>query len=554
MIVCWVVTAILSTITGAITPFIDSRILSAITEFVPNEIVVFLCISLAIKLFDSLVNYFSMLISERLENDIILNLKRDFAKILYKLEVKNFDKEGTGLFADRINMEPSSIAYGVYNLRHRFISLLSSAGVFVFLIVISWEITLLIFILSFLSILVERIRIKIWENYRKENDTLREENYSIFSEFIRGVRDIKVLNISDYVIDKIYNSQKNIHEHDFNHLKKTRFFSNFSFVFTSLSTFLVMILGIYLINIDRMSAANLIVVYMYLNRAYNFFYEITSINDAIARLDVSIDRLCELTENEIYPQEKFGDTVVDKLKGNIEFKNVNFSYTEDKKVLKNVNFKIDANTTVAFVGESGQGKTTIFNIISKLYSTSDNTVFIDGYDINTLSEDSLRNNISIITQNPYLFNVSIKENLKMVNPSISDKELKKRIKECSLDDFVNNLKDKFDTKIGEGGFTISGGQRQRLALARTLIKDSSIVLLDEATSALDNKTQEKIQNTIKEISKEKTVLIIAHRLSTIIKCDKIFVVDKGRIVGVGTHKELSRNCKVYKDLYEGEKF
>ena len=221
-------------------------------------------------------------------------------------------------------------------------------------------------------------------------------------------------------------------------------------------------------------------------------------------------------------------------------------------MLKGLSFKVKANETVAFVGKSGAGKTTIFSLLCKLYDVNGGQIKIDGVDIRELDEESIRNNITIISQNPYIFNMSIKDNLKLVKENITDEEIKKACELACLDDFVESLPNKYDTVVGEGGVNLSGGQRQRLAIARAFIQETEIILFDEATSALDNETQAKIQQAINNLKENYTILIIAHRLSTIINSDRILVIDDGKIVGEGKHNELLKTNKIYKNLYNSE--
>ena len=223
-----------------------------------------------------------------------------------------------------------------------------------------------------------------------------------------------------------------------------------------------------------------------------------------------------------------------------------------KSVLNNVNFEALPNQTIGFVGKSGSGKTTIFALINKMYNVDNNMIFIDDYDINSLDEASIRNNISLVMQNPYIFNMSIKDNLRIINKSASDKKIKEVCKIACIHDFIMSLPNKYDTVVGEGGVVLSGGQRQRLAIARALLRQTKIILFDEATSALDNETQSLIQKSINNMKGNYTMLIIAHRLSTIINSDKIYFIDNGKVIDEGTHEELLQKNKEYKNLYEME--
>ena len=238
----------------------------------------------------------------------------------------------------------------------------------------------------------------------------------------------------------------------------------------------------------------------------------------------------------------------------IDFKNVSFKYNEfsEKNIIEDINIELDDNIIYGLIGKSGSGKTTIVNLISKIYEVDKGSILLDGNNINDLDKYSIRNNISVISQKPYLFNMTIKENLLLVSPNASQKQIENVCKICELHDYIMNLPKKYNTLVGEGGVTLSGGECQRVAIARALLMKTNIILFDEATSALDNETQENIQKAINNISSEYTMIIIAHRLSTIKNCNKIIVIDDGKVSGIGTHNELYKNNEIYKSLYEKE--
>ena len=204
------------------------------------------------------------------------------------------------------------------------------------------------------------------------------------------------------------------------------------------------------------------------------------------------------------------------------------------------------------MGRSGNGKSTIFNLLLRYFDATEGTIKIDNVNIKNLSEKTLRNNISIIRQSPFLFNLSIIDNFRLVKPEVTLEEIRKVCKKAYIDEYIMSLPNKYETIIGEGGVNLSGGQKQRLAIARTLLLNTKIILFDEATSALDNESQEYIKKTIDELVRDHTVVIVAHRLSTIVDADTIHVIDKGRLAASGTHKELLKTSKVYKGLYNSE--
>ena len=288
---------------------------------------------------------------------------------------------------------------------------------------------------------------------------------------------------------------------------------------------------------------------------YRYMWLIENINDltqTYQKTVVSLGRVNEILENKLYKDETFGNINLKNVKGIIEFKNVTFSYPKEAITLNNFNIKIEPNKKIAIVGKSGQGKSTLFNLITRIFDTKKGEILLDGINIKDLSEESLRKNISIIRQEPFIFNRTIKENFELVNKKITLKEIRNYCKFAYIDDYIMSLPKKYNTVLGEGGVNLSGGQKQRLSIARTLSKKSKIILFDEATSALDNESQEYVKKAIDGLVKDHTVVIVAHRLSTIMDADVIYMVDKGKVVDSGTHNELLKSNEMYKKLYKKE--
>ena len=314
----------------------------------------------------------------------------------------------------------------------------------------------------------------------------------------------------------------------------------------------MIVLLIYLISKGKLTISLALVAYNYMYNVTSVTYYISTLLETLKDFNLSTSRIFNIIYGDEFPKEKFGTKHLDKVEGNFEFKNVTFAY-KDRNVLENLNFKVNANETIAFVGKSGSGKTTIFNLLCKMYDIKQGEITIDGVNIKDLDKDTIRGNITIISQNPYIFNMSIKDNLKIVKKDITDEEIKEVCKLACLDKFIETLPDKYDTIVGEGGITLSGGERQRLAIARAFAQKTEIILFDEATSALDNETQTAIQKAIENLKKDYTILIIAHRLSTVINSDRILFLNNGKVEAEGTHEELLKNCVEYKNLYEAEK-
>ena len=248
------------------------------------------------------------------------------------------------------------------------------------------------------------------------------------------------------------------------------------------------------------------------------------------------------------------DTRLPKLemkKSDISFKDVSFKYdVTTEKAVSNINFEIKGGTMAAFVGHSGAGKSTIIKLIPRFYDPQKGKIFIDNQDIHSVNLESLRKNISLVSQDVILFDASIKENIAYANQSASDEEIVKACQFAAADDFINKMPNKYNTLIGENGVRLSGGQKQRISIARAVLKNSPIILLDEATSSLDAESEEKVQSAIKNLTKNKTTLVIAHRLSTIHNADKIFLVKNGMIIDSGNHQSLISSSEDYKSLYQ----
>ena len=429
--------------------------------------------------------------------------------------------------------------------------IISSIGILIAVLIINFWIFLYMLIVIILLFVLTNMQ---WKSFYKFDKMFRgeEDNVSGFTgEVVRGARDIKMLHAENSFINVMNSKIKKLNQTRYKMLSVNRTYNLINDSVIDLSNLILIIIFIYFITNNLLTIPMAIVIYNYSLKNVTVVYVINDLLNCIQNFNLSAERIIDILDNNKFEKEKFGNIHLDKVDGNFEFKDVSFSYGNNK-VLSNLSFKVNANSTVAFVGKSGAGKSTIFNLIDKMYDVDSGEILIDGVNINELDKDSIRKNITVINQSPYIFNLSIKDNLKLVKEDLTDKEMVEACKMACLDDFINTLPDKYDTIVGEGGITLSGGQKQRLAIARALIQKTEIILFDEATSALDNETQKEIQQAINNMQGEYTILIIAHRLSTIIDSDRILFLNDGHIEAEGTHEELLENCPNYKHLYETE--
>lgn len=480
-------------------------------------------------------------------------LQKQLGQEILKITQTDLDTNSSGVFVQRMTSDTDELANMFTTGFGRLVGIISSIGTFISILIINRYVFIFYVLASIILTSLHLSKSKKYNKIDKEKRRQQEKVSGLTGELVRGTRDVKMLNAKDSFI-KVLNI--NIKEKNQKYLKMRNIDIFYNFIIDNLTEifeFLLIILFIYLVNINNLSIAMAIALFSYRkNVMSNFMEKISLLLEEANSFNLSFERVFSLLDNKTFQKEKFGTNKIKNIKGNFEFKNVDFSYEKDIKVLDKINFKVDANTTVGFVGKSGSGKTTIFSLMCKMYNVDSGEIFIDDKNINELDEDSIRGNITVISQSPYIFNMSILDNMKLVKENVTLKEVKEACRLACLDDYIESLPEKYDTVVGEGGVTLSGGQRQRLAIARALIQKTEIILFDEATSALDNETQSKIQEAINNLKNDYTIMIIAHRFSTILNCDKIFFIDNGKIIDSGNHNELLKKCKEYKNLYESE--
>lgn len=538
-------------IINIVSPLLSAKVLLNITNGIFDKVLIVSALILFLEVSRNIFEFLGSIIYNKFYFSLLNDVQGDLARETLKLDIKEIDKHSSGVFIDRLTKDAEELSE-IFQLSMWYISrIFADIGVLFAIFVVSKILFVYCIITLFIIYWIEKIRIRAWYDGHKEIKKLEEENSGLVGELVRGIRDIKVLNSANDFMVKMMDRIKKSNKLQIDIINGQKKYSLLSGSLKDLSNFLFIVLGIILIKTNRLTIDNMVVVYMYQSRIFELLWSVTNFKEEISKFVLASVRVFEVIDGK-FKKEKFGKRHLNHIEGNFEFKNVKFGYEKDRLVLNDLSFKINANETVAFVGKSGGGKSTIFSLIDKLYTVSDGEILIDGININSLDKDSIRDNISIITQAPYIFNFTVKENLKITKQNATDEEIIEACKVAQLHDFIMSLPKKYDTLVGEGGLNLSGGQRQRLAIARALLKQTEIILFDEATSALDNETQKSIQTAINNMKGVYTILIIAHRLSTVKDCDKIYVLDCGKIVGEGTHTDLLKNNEYYQKLYKKE--
>ncbi len=532
----------------ALKPYMDEVLIKKnmlLAYLIPFGIVAFAALQ---GLLRYLNDYLTNWTGQKVTNDVKLAL---FKKLVY-MNPKFFDENSSGIILSRYFSDPEAASKGILDNLKALMS--SGIGAFALIGVMlynSWELALVgvvVLCAAFLPAALIRKRIK-----NASNQTMKISGNIItdFNETCVGNKIITSFNLTEYQYSKFYKEIHDAFDVNMSLVKRVSWMSPIMYTIASFGIAFVMAFGTYLVLSGRMTSGSLLSFVTSLLLLYKPVKTLGNTLTNIQTIFVALCRTFELFDVESEIKNKENATTINGVKEGVSLENVNFEYVENTPVLKNINLKASVGETVAIVGNSGGGKTTIANLIPRFYDINSGSIKIDNIDIRDIELKSLRDNIAVVFQDNFLFSGTIKENLLMGNFNATDEDIDKVVKAAHIDEFLDELTDGLDTEIGERGTTLSGGQIQRIAIARAMLKDAPIIILDEATSALDNKSEAVVQKALDNLMQNKTVFVIAHRLSTIQNADKIAVINEGELVELGTHDELlSKENGFYKRLYE----
>ena len=533
---------------GIIVPIIQGNLTTSIAELIVNSVIKISIIFLIVVTVDNVVSHVSLVFwIHKIRPKILHNIRKDIIEIFMKLRLSNFKKFDSGIFLERLKNDPQIISGVINTSQKHLVQCFAKLGALFYVFYISWILGI-IYLIGIMIVTIIDNNIQEVSKIKNKISKIANENLSSFLiETVRGIADIKLLSLnifSDMIVRFNHSDNLSIDKD----LYDSRTYRLKNMILFIVSIF-ALIVGVHL----NLNATNLIACFIYSTRILSLMENFSSLRSSLKEYELAVERIIEFETDDIYPKDVFGKKHLSHIKGDIKFENITFSYDSDKnKILDKFNLNIKHKTTVALIGHSGSGKSTILNLLTKSYLPENGIITIDNVDIKDLDEATFKDAISIVSQSPYIFNMSIKDNLLLVNPDASLEEIDTVCKQACLYDYINSLPDKYDTVIGEGGVNLSGGQKQRLAIARALLKNSPILLFDEATSALDNQTQSEIKATLDNLKNEYTIIIVAHRLSSIQDCDTIHVIEDGKVISSGTHKELLESSETYRNLYASD--
>ena len=537
--------------TGAIAWLLDPAVKKI---FIDQDTTMMLLIPIAIALSFTIKGaslYTARIILIKISNNVVKTMQTQLASCILKSDINTIESKHSGKYLAHffydVGLVSQLVGSGVLNLMKDSLTLIVLVGLMFYQ---NWNLALFALIMMPLAVIVAKSLGKRINKAVTESAKIEGGLTSYLSEVIKGTRMIKIYQQENFEFDR---STKKIDERTNIQIKIGNILIRATPIMEILTG--IMIGGFvyysgFMIANGQMQINNFFSFLTAMMLAYQPIRSLATINMLFNQGAVGADRVFNVLDAEPSIREISSASNLNIKKGTIKFEEVNFSYANTKKeAIKNINISIEGSTTVALVGHSGAGKSTIVNLLPRFYDPQKGAVYIDEQNISSVTLSSLRKNISMVSQDIVLFDDTVRANVAYANMSASEKQIKEACDLAAAGEFIENLPQKFETIIGENGVRLSGGEKQRISIARAFLKNSPIILLDEATSSLDAESEEKVQNAIMSLTKNRTTLVIAHRLSTIVRADKIILVNRGEIADFGTHNELLKSSMIYKNLY-----
>ena len=530
--------------------FIDSLLPNGEMNWIILVSVGLLALYVISTLMQFVVNYFGHKLGINIETD----MRRQLFSHVQKQSFRFFDNTKTGHIMSRITND----LFDIGELAHHgpedaFIAVMTLLGAFSIMLTINVPLALVTIIaVPFLIWLISYANVRMNKSWDRMYGNIAEVNSRV-EDSVSGVRVVQSFTNEAYEIERFEKDNATFRQSKINAYKVMSKSLSGIYLTTRLMTLAVLVVGAYLTYREALTAGELVGFILYMNILLKPIDKITALLEMYPKGMAGFKRFLSMIDEDASIPDAPDALVVDRLNGGITFKDVAFGYEADRLILENINLTVEPGQTVAFVGTSGAGKTTICSLIPRFYDVLDGAITIDGIDIRQMTKESLRQQIGIVQQDVFLFSGTIAENIAYGDLNATHEDIVQAAERAHLGPMIADLPDGYATQIGERGLKLSGGQKQRLAIARMFLKNPPILILDEATSALDTETEALIQESLAELSENRTTLVIAHRLATIRNADKIFVVTKDGIVEEGSHDELMDQGGYFSRLLERQR-
>lgn len=505
---------------------------------------------LALILLKNLANYANALVSGALKRSLSSGLQEQGLRLLLEVDVDFFVKNGIGNIVNNLNNEIYRAGRAVTTIA-KAISVSITTLVFVgMLLWTSWQITIVSTALMAIVVLMNQLTIGRSRAYGTQLSAISKQYSTIFLDMLGGMRLVRSSAAEDLEYDRISQLIRSREQADFNSQANSALVEPVSEMTGMIALVCIVLVGRAFLGGEVEALTTVLLVYLFiLFRTLPLITQLNSARNQLANLSSSLEIVHDFLQRDRKPFMRQGSIPYTSLQEGIHFNHISLSYPgHEKVVLNNVDLYLPRNTTLALVGASGAGKSTIADLLPRFYNPTEGCILVDGVDLRELDARSLRRSMGIVSQDTFLFNTSVRNNIAYGCPHATDMEIFEAAKRANAYEFIMQLPQGWETQLGDRGVLLSGGQRQRIAIARALLQDPEILILDEATSALDTVSERLVQEAIDHLSRDRTTLVIAHRLSTVQKADQIAVMDQGRVVELGSHEELLAKKGYYANL------
>ena len=546
-IIMFILFTVISGALALVFPFVLSQILIKLTggeygEMVNNALMLFGLVAAAAAASMIAEYYYTYT-----NNDLFMDIRRAVALKVTSMNLSSVYDKGSGFFLERLNEDSRESSSVNLNIWRSVINIVINLGFIAYITVLNLFLGLLFAAGLGVLLFLEHLRVSRLLENMKRSKRANEKVKANEIEILKGIKEIKGLNAKVPIIEK--HSKVSGHYTDIKYEREMfqrKMQNSIDVVKGGIDLMILLLAGLHLLPNGMAELAAVLIIYTYKGNIYGLIAGLARIKDTFVNGELAAKRLNDILRAPSDEVDSFGDEPIPGEINEIEYRDVSFFYSKEKPVLDGANFKIHGNGIIGFVGKSGSGKSTIFSLLAGFYDPTGGAILINGKDMSKLSENDVRSNITPVLQDPYIFNDTVTNNLLFARPDASAEEIEDACRAALIHDEITEMPDGYETIIGENGATISGGQKQRLEIARVILKNSKVMLFDEATSALDKNNLEKINDLMIELSKTKIILVIAHRLSIMRRCDRVVVLEEGKIVASAPHEELMETCEYYR--------
>jgi subfamily B ATP-binding cassette protein MsbA len=515
-------------------------------KLVAEYVALFMLAALFFNGLTALETYLEQFVGQR----VIYDLRNALYKHLQSQSMSFYDANQTGQLMSRVTNDVSQVQFFLTQGIARLVNTIATVSIYaVMLALLDVQLLMVTLIVAPAIWLLQDQLKKAMPLMRQVQRRMADLNV-VIQEYVAGVKMIQAFSREPFEARRFDDVNRDIRGNRMKQQQIMAIVMPGQEFFMNVSVALILVAGAWRVMNGSMTLGTLVAFQSYVMTMWIPVRWIGMINQMAQQAMAAGERVFEILDTALEVAEKPNAVVLPKLRGEIEFQHVHFAYGKNKPLLTDISFHADPGETIAIVGPSGSGKTTVINMIPRFYDVTSGQVLVDGHDVRDVTLSSLRSQIGIVLQETFLFNMTIRENIRYGRSDATDEEVERAARAAAAHDFIMDLDDGYDTMVGERGARLSGGQRQRIAIARAILVDPRILILDEATSSVDTRTDFHIQRALDELMRDRTTIVIAHRISTIQRADQILLLNQGQIVDRGTHRELLRRSGLYQHLYE----